>query len=602
MNKYRWGACVLIFLYSILISCKKAEKKQSDPVQTQSDFSTNTLNDNVHVIGDTNLIKLNSNVLNVREIDDLNVGDVIVYISNVDTLSFIKKVVSITSSGNVSELNVTQATLPDVFKNVDIKLTNEDTTQSHYKTTGLFAVDFPNNQTNSSDYSLSGQVKLNLMSTNFSLTFGDKPFVFRYGATISTAGSYLEITKFANNNIPPTFAFKHTIPLKYFVVYIPISYKGVPLLLPVWFQQSINLKALGIESTSKFKLKFYPDFRMTLGVNGDQSGWNYYQNFNSAFIDESDFCSDDFNAVLTNKSTLKMFTIDYVLKPYGLDLISVNLSNSTDLSLTVQTNSPNCSADLINKLSGKVQGNFWKNASASYEFWDQETYRKKIYESDWLNCEPCQNFDKVAWWNNIDETFKFRLQFFYTTHTTSPATMPDEKEFKKLTAIKEINFSNWGISGKVIIPKCFTKLETINLNGNTITELIIDTLKNLKTLQVPNNSITKCELKYCPKLETINLAINSLTSLDLSSNPNLVSVTCSNNKLTQITLNPVMPNLKSLHCENNKLGYSGVLILKNQIGKAVIFTPCGSNNISTTNGPNPLFPFDGSDCDVLGGY
>ncbi len=178
------------------------------------------------------------------------------------------------------------------------------------------------------------------------------------------------------------------------------------------------------------------------------------------------------------------------------------------------------------------------------------------------------------------------------------------------------------------------KLETLEVQGNNLTELDVSNnsaltlLKcrgnaNLSEINLPSSlvelqcdgcALTSLDLSKCTKLETLNCYNNELTALDLSNNTSLSFLSCSNNHITSLDLSSC-PELDGKVMSSNVGGQTTVASAYYDESENVIYVPFEVDDytkISSSNIYDPniydededededeedLLPFTGYDAD-----
>jgi hypothetical protein len=161
-------------------------------------------------------------------------------------------------------------------------------------------------------------------------------------------------------------------PLKQFD--LPTIYVKIPLSgekgaeeLVVPFTQKILLYVLPLSIKGKMKLHLSPIIHATVGCRYDASA--DWQNLSIDAIDAinlSQFCSNDFTAGEAIYSSLGIFSPIYEIAPYGSDIMKASFQFFNNLSLGVNTSSPNYSLDYQAGIQGFVNLNFWDGTGRTW--------------------------------------------------------------------------------------------------------------------------------------------------------------------------------------------------------------------------------------------
>lgn len=135
-----------------------------------------------------------------------------------------------------------------------------------------------------------------------------------------------------------------------------------------------------------------------------------------------------------------------------------------------------------------------------------------------------------------------------------------------------------GVNGKGIQDltgiQYFTKLTTLHVQQNQITNLDLSSNTNLVYVNCERNQITELNVSNSTNLMTLNCNKNQLTSLDVSANPSLLWLDFDNNNLTSIDLSN-NSQLTYLFFNNNELSE---IDLSNLTNLQTLYT--NSNNLS----------------------
>ncbi|MEN2399350.1 T9SS type A sorting domain-containing protein [Flavobacterium sp. MC2016-06] len=138
--------------------------------------------------------------------------------------------------------------------------------------------------------------------------------------------------------------------------------------------------------------------------------------------------------------------------------------------------------------------------------------------------------------------------------------------FASITNVTSLDVSNSGITSLSGI-EYFSKLETLNCQGNLLTSIDLSSNLALKYLDCSNNPLSALDVSkntqltelYCDGIVTITKKINAktsvtnqLTALDVSKNLALTKLSCSNNQIVSLDLSK-NTLLTDVNCSNNKL-------------------------------------------------
>ena len=108
----------------------------------------------------------------------------------------------------------------------------------------------------------------------------------------------------------------------------------------------------------------------------------------------------------------------------------------------------------------------------------------------------------------------------------------------EISAVTEINVNYWGIiyptygSGKLWSLEGiehFTKLKSLNLSGNNVSELDLSSNTALTTLNCSANNLEVLDLSKNTALLNVSCGSNRLTALDVTANTSLVGLNCNDN-------------------------------------------------------------------------
>lgn len=97
------------------------------------------------------------------------------------------------------------------------------------------------------------------------------------------------------------------------------------------------------------------------------------------------------------------------------------------------------------------------------------------------------------------------------------------------------------------------ELEILWCDNNQLTTLTLPNNGTLKDLDCHNNMLAALDLSACPGLETLNADENQLAEIDLSKNTKLTKVKVSYNQLATVNTAPSTTNLTTFYCYNNKI-------------------------------------------------
>jgi len=97
----------------------------------------------------------------------------------------------------------------------------------------------------------------------------------------------------------------------------------------------------------------------------------------------------------------------------------------------------------------------------------------------------------------------------------------------------------------------FTNLETLRVEGNSITTLNLSQNTKLKVLRAWRNGLENLNVQGLPLLEIVGLNFNALTSVNFTSNTILQSLDITDNNLTSITLPTGTTTLTNFTISNN---------------------------------------------------
>lgn len=162
-----------------------------------------------------------------------------------------------------------------------------------------------------------------------------------------------------------------------------------------------------------------------------------------------------------------------------------------------------------------------------------------------LSCIQVDDVDysNTNWATKKDESATFNIDCAYST------LIPDEKFEQKLI---DLGIDTDGKNGKVLTAN-IAYLPSLDVSEAGITDLTgIQDFPNLESLTVNGNSLTKIDVSKNLKLQNLSVSKNKLTSLNLYSNSNLKTLTCNDNAIVSLDLSK-NTNLLAVYCPNNKL-------------------------------------------------
>ena len=99
---------------------------------------------------------------------------------------------------------------------------------------------------------------------------------------------------------------------------------------------------------------------------------------------------------------------------------------------------------------------------------------------------------------------------------------------------------------------CCMKLDTLNVNRNSITQLDVSNCNRLRYLNCLFNKLQKLNVSKCGELEVLAVENNNLSVLDISKCKELESLSCSNNNLSVLDISKCR-KLEKLGCYENNL-------------------------------------------------
>lgn len=121
--------------------------------------------------------------------------------------------------------------------------------------------------------------------------------------------------------------------------------------------------------------------------------------------------------------------------------------------------------------------------------------------------------------------------------------------------IKEIDFSYLNLSG-VLDCSNFSALQSINVYGNNISQIILTNCNSLENLNIADNSIHSIDLSDCENLKSLNCSFNDLSTMSYSivdsNNTQLESIYCDGCGLSYLDIS-TQYNLKEISCAFNSL-------------------------------------------------
>lgn len=144
-----------------------------------------------------------------------------------------------------------------------------------------------------------------------------------------------------------------------------------------------------------------------------------------------------------------------------------------------------------------------------------------------------------------------------------------------------------------------TKLVFLELSGNNLTSLNLNTCINLEEVNISKNKINTLAIENCEYVKSLKCDDNLLTSLNVDSMFNLQSLYCSNNQLNSLsTKNGIIedyiyfsgnPALTSVCCDENEVVYMQNQCLLNGNDTTTIDSNCGNATLGRISMyPNPV--------------
>lgn len=141
-----------------------------------------------------------------------------------------------------------------------------------------------------------------------------------------------------------------------------------------------------------------------------------------------------------------------------------------------------------------------------------------------------------------------------------------------LTELENISFQNNQLSGigltetpsltgihitdnrirSIDIANLKDKLEVLDCDENSLTDLQIAGFNKLQRLNCGDNQLTELDLTGCINLSSLNCSSNQLNDLDVTKLTKLRGLNCNNNDLTSLYV-PDINDLSTLYCQNNPL-------------------------------------------------
>jgi len=138
-------------------------------------------------------------------------------------------------------------------------------------------------------------------------------------------------------------------------------------------------------------------------------------------------------------------------------------------------------------------------------------------------------------------------------------------EFKSIDLTKNINLEHLTLQGDVPLSKLDlsqnTKLEILDLWGNSFTNINLTNNTELRTINLSGNNLTEFTPLHFEKLVNLSLNDNNIEYLDVSENLLLESISIRNNNIETIQINH-LEHLTRLGVEDNKI--SRLDVSKNQ--------------------------------------
>lgn len=162
------------------------------------------------------------------------------------------------------------------------------------------------------------------------------------------------------------------------------------------------------------------------------------------------------------------------------------------------------------------------------------------------------------------------------TSNTIDTNNDGEIQVSEALAIKCLNLKDSNLTNLTGI-EFFTNLQSLRVNGNSLTTLNLNQNTALINLRCENNLLTTLNIDQLANLKDFNCEFNQLTSFNISQSTALQRLYCNNNNLTTLNVSQ-LPALEILHCNFNSLttlDVSTCISLKN--------LQCSSNSLTTLN-------------------
>ena len=151
-----------------------------------------------------------------------------------------------------------------------------------------------------------------------------------------------------------------------------------------------------------------------------------------------------------------------------------------------------------------------------------------------------------------------------------------EIQVSEALAIKCLNLKDSNLTNLAGI-EFFTNLQSLRIDGNSLTTLNLNQNTALINLRCENNLLTNLNIDQLPNLRDLNCDFNELTTFNISQSTSLKRLYCSDNNLSTLDVSQSTA-LEILHCINNNLttlDVSQCISLKN--------LQCALNSITTLN-------------------
>ena len=162
------------------------------------------------------------------------------------------------------------------------------------------------------------------------------------------------------------------------------------------------------------------------------------------------------------------------------------------------------------------------------------------------------------------------------TSNTIDTNNDGEIQVSEALAIKCLNLKDSNLTNLTGI-EFFTNLQSLRVNGNSLTTLNLNQNIALINLRCENNLLTTLNIDQLANLKDFNCEFNLLTSFNISQSTGLKRLYCNNNNLTTLNVSQ-LPNLEILQCNFNALttlNVSSCTSLKN--------LQCSLNSLTTLN-------------------